>query len=333
MADTLLDIFSEEKELDILMEISSIFNHMINCFIQFAEYQLASKILFHYQKNQNQLFEKKDVHARMPSKGMNIKLDTTTQRLLTDDLKSGDSSKQKDTIQLLEMLGEAAIPLLIDVIKKEDNFRIRQIASTLLEGLSKEAGKMLKLELLKEIDTDERVRILEILDNFNTDLKDDLVFILSDRNPRIRKAAFQLAERLDEKYVIEVLLDFAENEETSLATEAIKSLGKFKTPIVGQRILSLLNSTREEERLIAMCRALGQIGDPSSIESLAKILAPKHFFSFHKKPSIQVRTAAAYALSQISHKKGAEVLRHYVGDPNPGIRHIAKSALEKVKSS
>ncbi|MGA1841773.1 MAG: diguanylate cyclase [bacterium] len=333
MADHLLNIFSEEKDLDISNKIASLLNQITNCFIQFAEYQLASKILFNLQKNQVQYNNKKiNEHAQIQSKGINIELDPSTHRLLMDDLKSPDSTRQKDTIQLLEMLGEAAIPMLIDVIKQEDDFRIRKIASTLLEEMSPEVGKMLKQELLKEIDTEERIRILEILDNFSTDLRDDLVFFLTDRNPRVRKAAFQLTERLDEKYVIEVLLDFAENEETSLATAAIKSLGKFKIPTVGQRILSLLNSTKEEERLIAICRALGQIGDPSSIEPLAKILAPKHFFSFHKKPSIQVRTAAAYALSQISHKRGTEVLRLYVGDPNPGIRHIAKSALEKVKS-
>ena len=95
-------------------------------------------------------------------------------------------------------------------------------------------------------------------------------------------------------------------------------------------MLSLLNSTKEEERLIAICRALGQIGDPSSIDPLAKILAPKPFFFFKKKQSPQVRTAAAYALSQISHKKGAEVLKPFVKDPNPGIRQIANAIIEKA---
>ncbi|MGA1863937.1 MAG: diguanylate cyclase [bacterium] len=332
MADHLLNIFSEEKDLDISSKIALLLNQIVNCFIQFAEYQSASKILFHLQKNQFQYNKKNNEHTQMQSKGINIELDTSTHRLLMDDLKSTDSSRQKDTIQLLEMLGEAAIPMLIDVIKQEDDFRIRKIASALLEEMSPGVGKMLKQEFLKEIETEERIRILEILDNFSTDLREDLVFFLTDRNPRVRKAAFQLAERIDEKYVIEVLMDFAENEETSLATAAIKSLGRFKIPTVGQKILSLLNSTKEEERLIAICRALGQIGDPSSIDPLAKILAPKHFFGFHRKPSIQVRTAAAYALSQIPHKRGTEVLRLYVGDPNPGIKHIAKSALEKVKS-
>jgi HEAT repeat protein len=250
-----------------------------------------------------------------------------------DDLKSSDPFKQKETTQLLGSLGDVAIPVLIDIIKQEEDYRTRKIASTLLEELGPEAGKLLKQELLQEIDVEQRVRILEIIDTLNTDLKDDLIFILGDRNPKVRRAAFQLAERLSDQYVVELLLDYAKNKETSLATAAIKCLGKLKIQDIGEKILFLLNSTKEEERLIAICRALGKIGDPASIEPLSKILAPKPFFSFFKKPSLQVRTAAAYALSQISHSKGAEVLASFVEDPDPGIRQIARNALEKAKSS
>jgi len=44
-----IQVFSEEKDSNVLMEIASLLKNMVNGFIQFAEYQSASKLIFHLQ--------------------------------------------------------------------------------------------------------------------------------------------------------------------------------------------------------------------------------------------------------------------------------------------
>ena len=83
----------------------------------------------------------------------------------------------------------------------------------------------------------------------------------------------------------------------------------------------------EVERLIACCRALGQIADPAAIEPLAKMLSPGSIFSFRKRRSSAIRAAAAFALAQISHPRVAELLAPYADDHDPRIRQIAKSRI------
>ena len=329
LTEPMIEILIKERDPKILVEIANLFKTMVSNFIQFAEYQPASRILYHLHRYHKELQDAEDENALVIAKALEIDLDSKTQKLILDDLKSTDMGRQTKATELLGSLGDAVSPLLIDLIKQEQDLRLRKMAITLLQESGTEAGQLLKRELLLEIKPEERVRILEVIDSLNADLKDDLVFVLGDKNPYVRQAAFQLAERINDQYVIELLLDYAKNKETTLATAAIRCLGRLKIQSVGERILSILNSTKDDDRLIACCRALGQIGDPACIDPLADILTPKGFFSFHRKHSNHVRAAAASALAQIKDPKGPAKLAVFQEDPDPRIRHIAKKALNK----
>jgi len=315
------------------MEIASLLQPMAINLIQFAEYRPASRLLFHLQRRQQQPDKAKDKYSLQLSRALDIKLEPPTVRLITDDLKSSDPSRQKDAAQLLASLGKVAVPLLIDIIKQEQDYRARKTSVILLEEVEPNAAKLLKRELVLEISAQERLRILEIIDTLTHNLEEELAYILGEENPQVRKAAFRLAERLNESYVVDLLLNYAKSQETGLATDAIKCLGRLKMQSGVGTLLSLLNSTKEEERLIACCRALGQIPDPASIEPLTKILAPKPRFSLRKKPSAQVRAAAAFALGQISHPRVTEVLAPLAEDHDPRIRQIAQTVVNNAKSS
>jgi len=333
LADPLLVAFSEEKEPKVLVEIASLLKLMAISFIQFAEYPSASRVLFHLQRRYRQLDEAKDERVPLLSKALDIKLEPPTQKLIVDDLKSSDPSRQKEAAQLVGSLGQVAVPMLIDIIKQEEDYRARKIATILLEELGPKAAKRLKRELVLEISAEERLRILEVIDTLTSDLRDELLLLLGDEDPQVREAAFRLAERLNESYVVELLLDYAKCQESSLATAAIKCLGRLKMQSAVGELFSLLNSTKEEEQLIACCRALGQIADPASVEHLAKILAPKSRFGLRKGRSARVRAAAAFALGQIAHPSVAEVLAPFVEDRDPRIREIARTVVNNAESS
>ena len=164
-------------------------------------------------------------------------------------------------------------------------------------------------------------------------IRDDLTMVLGDKNLQVRRAAFQLAERLNEQYVVDILLDYAKYPEINIATEAIRCLGKIKHQSAKEGLVSLLDIMKEDEMLIACCRALGQVRDPMTINPLIDILTPKSFFCFQKKHSSHVRAAAASAIAQISDPRSNQILLSFLEDSDPRIRQIAKNAMNKTKPS
>jgi HEAT repeat protein len=222
--------------------------------------------------------------------------------------------------------------VLIEAIKKEDDLRLRQIASHLLRKLGPEAAKLIKRELVLAGFAEERLRILEVIDNITRDIRTELAYAIGDENPKVRHAAFRLVERLNDAEMTSLLLEYANHEDSGMAMAAIKSLGKLKPAGAVDLLVSMLDSAKEAERLIACCRALGQIADPAGIEPLAKVMVPEGFLTFRKRKSSLVRATAAFALAQIPHPRVTEVLSLYVEDRDPRVRQSARDYLKTLKS-
>ncbi|MGD8438512.1 MAG: HEAT repeat domain-containing protein, partial [Syntrophobacterales bacterium] len=329
LTDPLLLVLPQEKDPDVLREMADLLTRTATNLIQFTEYRLASRILTHLNKQRKKLRASPE---DQPLAGEIIsprELEPRTQMVLLEDFRSQDPARLQNVTQLLSSLGLLAIPLLIEVVKREDNLRIRQIASYLLKEFGQKASKLLKRELVLEGFPQERVRILEVIDVVTQDLKTELAYALGDDSRKVRRAAFHLTERLNDPQLTSLLLDYADHEDPKMAVVAIKSLGKLKPAGAVDVLVSLLESSRETERLIACCRALGQIADPAAIEPLTRMLAPGGFLSLRKKQSSAVRAAAGFALAQISDPRVVETLAPYVDDPDPRIRQVARSLVKK----
>jgi HEAT repeat protein len=255
-------------------------------------------------------------------------LEPAFKKILVDDLKSNEQSRRRDAAQLLNSLKKVAVPFLIEIIKQEDDPRVRQIAAQIMRKQGSAAVNRLKRMLVLEITPEERLRILDIIDTLTTDLKSELVYALGDGDPRVQVAAVQLAERLNDKQTIEMLLDLVKNGKANLAVSSVKCLAKLNPPKTGEALSTLLSATKDEKLSIACCQALGQIASPTSIEPLSNILDPKGFFLLRKKRSPQVRAAAAFALGQISHPQVPQVLTPLLNDGDPRVQEIVKSILE-----
>ena len=323
--DPLLRAFPQEEDLGLARQIGALLSQTAANLIQFGDYQMASRILTHLRSRQNQLQAKR---KNLSEETIFLReLDPKIQMTLLEDLRSKDPAWLQRVTQLLSTLGPVAIPLLVEVIKGEDSLRLRQIASYLLKSLGPEAAKLLKRELVLEGFHKERVRILEVIDGVTQDLKTELAYTLGDDNPKVRRTAFHLAERLNDAQATSLLFDYANHEDPKMAIIAIKSLGKIKPAGTVDFLLSLLESSKEVERLIACCRALGQLADPAAIEPLAKILSPGSILSLRKRRSSAIRAAAAYALAQIPHTRVSEVLAPYADDRDPRVRQIARSRV------
>jgi diguanylate cyclase (GGDEF)-like protein len=335
LTDPLLVALWEEKDPTILREIAFVLHQMATQLIHFAEYPLASRILFNLHDHHRKLLEAKDPHAQRLGKILDRKLEIGTQKLLVNDLKSNEPSRQQKAAQLLGSLGPVTLPLLLEIIKTEEDLRVRQIAARLLSESGPEAADLLKRDLILEGKTEERIRILEVIDTVTRDLKNELAFVLADELPEVRRAALHLAERLGTNQVVELLLDLAKTPVTHLAVEAIECLGKLKPPAANNVLLSLLTKARDSKRLAACCRALGQIADPGSAEPLIKILMKKTLFLQRKKHRSRVRLAAAVALSQMDHPQVVKVMAQLLKDHDARVKEVARNwmSLTREKSS
>ncbi|HVO83428.1 MAG TPA: HEAT repeat domain-containing protein, partial [Syntrophobacteria bacterium] len=327
LAEPLLLLFSKEQDPVVVRDVATLLHQLSTILIQFLEYPTASRILLHLHRRYRHLADSNAEQAASLAKVIAKPLPPETQQLLREDFRSGDPRRHQHAAQLLGSLDRVSWPLLIDIIKREEDLRMRQTAASLLAEQGEEAARLLKKELLLPAASMERLRILEVIDNVTREVATELAFALADEQPEVRQAALQLAERLAGEQVERVLLGQAESAKVEVAIGALRSLGKLKPQAALQRIVAILNSSKDPQRLVACCQILGEIGHPGGIVPLANLLVSKGFLLWRKRHRPDVRASAALALSQIAHPDVAAILARYHEDRDPRVREVARTVL------
>jgi len=323
-----LPAFSRESEPGVLSELVSLLNDMVTVFIQFIQYGQASRVLTYMERRRKEFEEEKAPGSKTIEKALQMRIDGPSQKMLMEDLTSGDPVRMMNATRLLAGMGCVAIPLLVEIIKGTDDLRARKIAASLIRKAGEEAQEHLRKELDIETDPDGRTRILDIIDTVTLDVKQELSLALGDKNPQVRKAAFRLAERLNDRQTIELLLELAKSQKGKMAVTAIRCLGRIgPPPDIEEEIISILKAAKSDDIIIACCKVLGQKGSPAAIQALEKILVPRGFLMFKKKRSPEVRSAAASALSRIPDPAVNQTFSAFLNDSDPRIRMMAKTLL------
>jgi len=320
--DELVGALRQERDPGLLGVVGGILQKLSNGAVQFADYPLACRIFSELRERSRSSTERE----------LEPRLESSIEKLLEEDMLSGDLTRQKNAAQVLVSVGAAAIPLLIDIIKGQRDYRIRQLAARLLAELGPEAVRRLKHEILFEVTVVQRTRILEVIDSVTGDVKDELNYCLGDPDPKLRRAAFQLADRLRDESLIEVLAPFARSEDLAVAKGAISSMAKFRGESTVAALVSVLGAAKQPEVAIACCQALAQIGDASCLEALVLVLGQKKRQLCGRGWGEQVRATAALALGQIPHPRAARILAEYVDDSDPRVSRLARAALARIRA-
>ena len=323
----LLLVLSQEKEPAVLKDLANSLNRLATLLIEFGEYSHASRILLHLHRRHRKLLEAKSEQADALEEILLRPLDPKAQQALLQDFLSRDASRQQNAVQLLGSLGRVVIPLLLNVVKREEDLRLRQLAASLLSEQGYEATKMIKREFVLQTSAEERIRILEVMDGVTRDLKTELLYALNDESPQIRQEALRLAERLNNDDVENILQELTESKKLDVAVAAIKHLAKLRPHAALEKVLVLVKSARERDRLIACCQALGQIGESACIDPLANILLLKGFLPGRKRHDSNLRVAATLALAQIKDPRSKDILAKCIEDKDQEVRQIARSVL------
>lgn len=323
----LLLILSQEKEPTVLKDLANSLNRLATLLIEFGEYSHASRILLHLQRRHRKLLDSHSEQQGALEEILMRPLDPKAQQVVMQDFLSKDPSRRQSAVQLVGSLGRTTIPLLLNVVKREEDLRVRQLAANLLSEQGYEATKMIKREFFLHMSPAEKVRILQVIDGVTRDLKTELLHALSEEDSRVRQEAFLLAERLNNEDVESILLDLTESKKLDLAVAAIKHLARFSPKAALKKVLFLMKSAKEKKRLIACCQALGQIADPDCVEPLANILLFRGLLFRRKRHDSRLRSAAALALAQIQDPRIMEILAKCVEDEDSQVREIAASVL------
>ncbi len=294
--------------------------------VQFSDYQSASQIFLALDTRRKQIEQSDDRNAESLAKILDRNLDATVRQLLEDDLKSGEAERQELAARVLGGVGRPGISLLIDVIKKEKDFRVRQMAASLLAEMGPAGAEQIRKALNLEVTVEQRFRILEVIDIVTQDLRDEVAYSVGDGNPKIRRAAFRLAERLHDEGLIEILAPFAASNDPGVVKGTIRSLAHLRTTRAAVVLSEILETLRDPELVIACCQALGQIADPAGIVALGNILAHKRFGFLGYRWNDQVRATAALALRQIGDPQAAVALQPFAEDRDARVRRLSRGA-------
>jgi diguanylate cyclase (GGDEF)-like protein len=329
-AEFLLPALGTESEPQVLRELAQVLYSMAGTSVQFADYQLAGRVLHDLRARQDQL------RATAGREGGNLaallerKLDAAAVKLLDEDLRSGQPDRHERAAEVLGALGASATPLLIDVIKQENDFRIRQLAARLLAETGPQAGEAIQRALVTEVIVEQRARLLEVIDVVTKDLRLEVEQCLRDPNPKVRRAAFQLVERLGQDELVPLVAPYARHTDPAVARGAIRALTSLRSPVAVRALASILDTAKDEGLVAIVCQALGLSEQATAIEALARVLGQRKVLFFGRRWGADARRTAALALRQIPHPSAAEALARYVKDSDPEVQQVARGRAERA---
>jgi HEAT repeat protein len=325
-SDHLVGALAAEREPRALAEIASALYTMVAAALQFSDHTLAARLLQALRSRGRELQEAGAPPAAVEA--LDRRLDATAQNLLADDLQSADPLAREKAAQVAGQLGPSHAGLLIDVIRQQRSFRIRQSAATLLAQMGPQAALAAKRELALEVTAEQRFRLLEVIDSVTRDLKQEIALCLRDTNGRVRQAAFRLAERLRDASLAEVLADCVRHGDPNLARGAVRAIAALPGEAAVPALVSLLQGARSSDLATSCCQALGRFADPDAVQALAAVLRGRTLGLFGRRWDDQVRAVAAQALSYSPHPSAAAALAPFGNDRDARVKSVAQAVAQ-----
>jgi diguanylate cyclase (GGDEF)-like protein len=305
-AEFLVAALATEREPQVLRELGDLLRTMAAGAVQFADHQLASRILLAVTTRQQQL---RDVGPALAM--LDGQMDSAALRMLDEDFRSGQPERVEQAAKVLGALGKAAIEPLIDVIKSENELRVRQLAARLVAEAGPGGPEQMKRAVVTEVIVEKRARLLEVIDTVTPDLRAELGQCLHDASPRIRRAAFQLFERLRRDDLIDLVLPLTRHGQPAVARAAIRALAPLRTSASVEALSKILGATADSRLATLCCQALGRSEHPAAVDALVGVLKARRFAFFGSRWGLEVQATAAAALQQIPHPRAAKMLARF----------------------
>ncbi|MCF8095336.1 MAG: diguanylate cyclase [Desulfobacteraceae bacterium] len=321
-ARLMIPVFEAEKDKEKVRKISGILYEAAAKLILYGEYPPAVRIFTRLKKHP-QFVETTGLETWDKPHAFGKQLDPRIADILVSDLKATGQTRRQEACQLISTMGRGMTPMLIDIIKQEQDIRTRRLGAELLSRMGDQAVEQLRQSLIRESRAEEKSRILEVIDSVTTDLATELKYTMTDAQEQVRRSAFRLARRLDTPEIDPLLIELARSTRADLAIEAINTIGRRSTAGAGNVLTEILSKTKDQDVLVEVCRAMERIGSSDFIQPLAKILMPKRRWCRRRRHSPSVRIAAAHAVCRIPGEHIQIMMQALKRDPNARVREAA----------
>jgi HEAT repeat protein len=147
---------------------------------------------------------------------------------------------------------------------------------------------------------------------------------LANSDGRVRREALQALAKLGGEDAGQLVYGMLEDPDSEVRIAAAVACGELKV----ERALKLLVKMLEDEKknpdfIVAVLRALGQLGDPGAVNAIEKHATPSLF----SRPRTDVRIAAYRALNHIGTPYARRLLNRAADDKDQEVKRIVRDIL------
>jgi hypothetical protein len=227
------------------------------------------------------------------------------------------------------VIGEKAIPYILNAITKSNRLSIRRKLISLMVAYGDPA-----IPYLKEKLKDERWFVLRnmltiIGDIGKEEVISDIEHFIKHEDFRVRKEAIRAIAKIKGDKALSILLSLINDKDISVRLQAIFSLGILKD----ERVLPILINIAKKRAIFIKdfilkreaIASIGRVGSKDAIPYLAKILNSKIFI--RKKRNYEIKLKAALALKDIGGEEAINILLEGIESKNYYIKLACKEAL------
>ncbi len=259
----------------------------------------------YYKIHTGQLPREKEMRALAGKMLRNLATDDLLTRLVGETRADG-AKKQSEGIPALSMLGAMSIERLLNRLHDTQNRVERTRIIQAITTIGRPAAKSIAERILQKGPWYYLRNLILVLGRIGTDAHLKMLCdMLEEDDPRVQREAVFAIQNIAGNRAGEMFMKYLYSVDDDVKELIISNLGAIKyRPAVAELVAMLeektLGKTRKakNEIRIAICKALGHMGDTDAVPALKKIIHSKSFLAI-KAHDPAVRTAAAEAIEKL----------------------------------
>ncbi len=234
-----------------------------------------------------------------------------------------DEQRRAELIQVCQRIGHDMALAVTDALSDSTDRYARRTFMDAMVALGQEGMTVVELMMV-----DPRWFVVRnavaILGEVGGDRAVELITTsLAHSDARVRREALLSLARVGGEDAGMLVYGMIEDSDPEVRLAAAMAAGELKVERALKPLLTLLEGENDEDVVIGVLRALGQLGDPGAVNAIEK----RAVGSFFSRPSAEVRIAAYRALHSIGTPHAKSLLEEAMEDKHPGVRSAVRQIV------
>ncbi|MDT8369530.1 MAG: HEAT repeat domain-containing protein [Longimicrobiales bacterium] len=225
-----------------------------------------------------------------------------------------------DRARLLASLGDEAVRAVITALGAAPNRKIRRALVDLLIRVGPASPQAIGEMVENGDDYAVRNAVLVLGEAGDESALQHLTGTIAHHDPRVRRESVLALQKIGGEGAGILVLARLEDADSSVRAAAARAVGALNVERGVRALLACLQKEKDDDVIIATCRALGTLNDPAAVPALEK----KAVGSFLSRPPTTVRIAAYQALAAIGTPHARKLLDEAREDRDPEVRAVVE---------